>query len=366
MWAILCYTMFIFKNNFYIFNRRNQMDANIFGNRFYGNRIPAWHAIGHVSQIDQSATDALTAIGGGHIVEKYPNYAYIDGKFIPTGDFVLTRLELPDDNRKRFFGHVSERYNVLGSLEVAELFDDAVSQPCETIGFLGRGERMFLTWKMPSIFVKETDEVQTYGFVATGFDSLLGTALYLTTIRVVCQNTWSAAIAKGDTEKERGKGRIWSGKHVSGNMKRDLGAWMGHIQKNTLRKNEQVASLFDLLATRPLQEEKEVYRLLFSAFPDPSPLDKENTPRELWMNEQDKIDDIADKASKSRDGILALFSGAGTAIDANYYGLFNATTEWFNWGQGTKKPAEVSIVMGNRSAQMNKMVNVLYNDLIAK
>jgi hypothetical protein len=339
------------------------MNANIFGNRFYGNRSAAWHLIGHVSQVDQGASEALGAIGGGHIVEKFPNYAYIDGQYVPTGDYVLTRLELPDDNQKRFFGHVSARYNVLGSLEVAELFDETVSQPCETIGFLGKGERMFLTWKMPTIFVKEIDEVQTYGFVATGFDSLLGTALYLTTIRVVCQNTWSAAIAKGDTEKERGKGRIWSGKHVSGNMKRDLGAWMGHVQKNALRKNEQVGSLFDLLATRPISEEKEVYRLLFSAFPDPSTLDKENTPRELWGEEQNKIDESADRVSKNRDGIMALFTSAGTAIDASYYGLFNATTEWFNWGQNTKKPAEVSVLMGNRSVQMNKMMGVLRSNI---
>jgi hypothetical protein len=339
------------------------MDANIFGNRFYGNRVPAWHLAGHVSKIDQPAVEALTAIGGGHIVEKYPNFAFIDGVYVPTGDYVLTRLELPDDNQKRFFGHVSERYNVLGSLEVAELFDTKVSQPCETIGFLGKGERMFLTWKMLSIFVKETDEVQTYGFVATGFDSLLGTALYLTTVRVVCENTWNAAISKGDGEKERGKGRIWSGKHVSGNMRRDLGAWMGHVQKNALRKNALVSNLFDNFASHPLAEEKEVYRLLFSAYPDPSPMDKENTPRELWGDEQDKVDTIANNAAKNRDGIFALFSGAGTKIDANYYGLFNATTEWFNWGQSTKKPAEVSILMGNRSMQMSKMVNILQKDI---
>ena len=146
-------------------------------------------------------------------------------------------------------------------------------------------------------------------------------------------------------------------------MKRDLSAWMGHIQRNAVRKNEIVASLFDNLANKPLTEEKEVYKLLFSAYPDPSPLDKENTPQELWGDEQDKVDTMANTASKNRDGILALFSGAGTKIDTNYYGLFNATTEWFNWGQNTKKPAEVSILMGNRAAQMNKMVSVLKTNL---
>jgi hypothetical protein len=303
--------------------------------------------------------ESLTAIGGGHIVEKYPNFAFIGGQYVPTGDFVLTRHELPDDPQKRFFGHVSDHYSVLGSLEVAELFDARVSRPVETLGFLGKGERMFVTWKLPSIFVKEEDEVQTFGFIATGFDSLMGTALYVTTIRVVCQNTWAAAIYQGDHSKEQGKGRVWSGKHTSGNMRRDLGAWMEHVQKNAMKKNAAIADLFANLSNVPLTEEKEVYQLLFAAYPDPRPLDNENTPQELWTDEQGKIDDAAEMSEKTRNGIYALFTGAGTQITPDYYGLFNATTEWFNWGQSTKKPAEVSILMGNRANNMNKMVRTL-------
>jgi len=41
------------------------------------------------------------------------------------------------------------------------------------------------------------------------------------------------------------------------------------------------------------------------------------------------------------------------------WGLFNSITEYENWGRMTKKPAEYSIVMGNRANTMAKAYNVI-------
>lgn len=334
------------------------MSANTFGNRFYGLRDAAWHKLGIVSQIEQCGVEALTAIGGGHVVEKYPNFALINGEYVPTNDFVLMRWPTPDDNQYRKFGHVEDRYAVLSSLEAVELFDQKVGKPVETLGFLGNGERMFLTWELPTIEVVKDDVVKLYAFLALGFDSLMGTILATTTTRVVCENTWRAALSEAQYSGKKNVGVAFSGKHTQKNLKFALGEWMEHVQKRAEKEVGLVESFFKKLAATPLKSDEEVYKLLFQAYPNQDPFNKD-VPDSLRQIEIDKVEDKNEKAQKNRDGIYALFSGAGTAITPDYWGLFNATTEWFNYGQSSKKAVEYSILLGNRAADMNRMAEVL-------
>jgi hypothetical protein len=336
------------------------MSSNIFGNRFYGNRYPAWHKLGIVSEKDQNAVDALTAIGGGYWTEKRPIVVMLNGKQVETGDFAIVRSPLPDDPQERVFGYTTERYQMLQPLELCEMFDDAVSRPVETLGMLGKGERLFLTWKMPKIEVVKDDEIQTYGFVAMGLDGVIGTSLNVVTTRVVCQNTWVAAIQEASSTHERGKGRIYSGKHTV-SMNAELREWMKYVQKRAEEKVRLTESFFSLLVNKPIKNDAEVVSLLNAAYPDPEPLSLDAyIPDALRGKKERKIEDEREQAQKNRDGIYALFSGAGTSISPDYYGLFNASTEWFNWGQGTKKPAELSVMMGTRAQKMNAMAEVLF------
>lgn len=339
------------------------MSANIFGQRFYGNRFPAWHGLGVVSEKDQSAVDALTAIGGGYWFEKRPVTVMLNGVATETGDWAIVRSPLPDDPNEKVFGYATDRYNILQPLEAAEMFDEKVAEPIETLGMLGKGERMFMTWKMPKFEVVKNDEVQTYGFVAIGFDAVMGASLNVVTTRVVCQNTWMAAIHEAENTKERGKGRIYSGKHTSKNMQRELAEWMGYVQKEAMRQVELTESFFKRLAATPITEEQEVYKLLFAAYPDPEPLASDAyIPDALRRGKEEKIEAEKEIAERNRNGIFSLFAGQGTAITNDYWGLFNATTEYFNYGQMEKKPAHLSILMGNRANNMNRMAEVLaYN-----
>lgn len=338
------------------------MAHNIFGGRFYGNRVPAWHKLGVVSEKDQNAVEALTAIGGGYWFEKRPVTVMLNGNPTETGDWAIVRSPLPDDAEERVFGYTTDRYELLQPLDACELFDAKVKQPVETMGMLGKGERMFITWKMPSFDVVSGDAVNTYGFVALGFDAVMGSSLNVVTTRVVCQNTWMAAIREAEASKERGKGRIYSGKHTK-NMKFELGEWMGYVQAEAERQVAMTKDFFGRLAQTPLSEEKEVYRLLFAAFPDPEPLsDTAYIPDALRGKKNDKIEADKELAERNRAGIASLFFGQGTQITPDYWGLFNATTEYFNYGQVEKKPAALSILMGNRAANMNNMAEVLnYN-----
>lgn len=338
------------------------MAHNIFGNRFYGNREPAWHGLGVVSEKEQSGVDSLSALGGGYWIEKRPVTVNLNNIPTETGDFAIVRSALPDDPQERVFGYTTDRYNILQPLEAVELFDAKVGEPVETLGMLGKGERLFLTWKLPETEVVKDDVVQWYGFVAIGFDGIMGASLNVVTTRVVCQNTWTAAIAEAMREKKSNKGRIYAGKHTSKNMKFELGEWMNHVQGSAKKQVELTNSFFKQLAKVPLTEEKEVYRLLFSAYPDPQPV-PEDYPEKLRASKEEKLELEKKLMTQYREGIYSLFSGQGTAITNDYWGLFNATTEYFNYGQMEKKPANLSIMLGQRATRMNQMAEVLLHDI---
>lgn len=321
------------------------MAHNLFGNRFYGHRQPAWHKLGLVTQEDMSGVDALTALGGGYYFEKRPVTVLMNGQMSETGDYALIRSAVVDDPMERNFGYVTKRYNIIQPLEICEIFDQNVNKPVETLGMLGKGERLFLTWELPTIDVKG-DEVKQYGFTAIGYDAKFGYSLYVTNTRVVCQNTWNAAVSSEDN-------RLFAGKHNSTKVGRDLAIWMEHAQNSAQMKSLEYAGVFNKMAETPLTEKEEVYNMLFGIFPDPKPLPADY-PNKLRDEKQTVIDEQAEKAEEIRNGIFGLFDGQGTAITGDVWGLWNATTEYFNWGQASKKPVEYSIMLGNRANQMNK------------
>jgi phage/plasmid-like protein (TIGR03299 family) len=335
------------------------MAHNLFGERFYGNRIPAWHRLGIVSQQDESAIDVLKQLGD-YTIEKRPVFVTLNGQNQETGDFALIRSATKEDQKEVNFGYCTKQYAVMQPKEIAEIFDDSVKQPVETMGMLGSGEKLFLTWKLPDIDVKSDDKVQTYGFVASGYDGKFGSSLSVVTTRVVCQNTFNIAINEGESQKynDTGKGKVWSGRHNSSNMKRDLSIWMEHVQEKALRKSEEIKESLEAMALYSIGSTTQLADILFSVYNDPQPLPADY-PSKLRDEKQEKIDMLAEKARNDRYLVEELFNGAGTQIDNTMWGLFNSITEYENWGRMTKKPAEYSIVMGNRANTMAKAYNVI-------
>lgn len=334
------------------------MSDGIFGNRFLGHRDAAWHAKGIVSQEPLTAEEALVQIGGVYI-EKKPHMVTLNGVNTQVG-FDLVRSATPDDPTERMFGYTTEKYNVLQPLDFAMIFDEKVNQPVETIGFLGKGERMFLTWKLPSFDVATGDEVQLYGFLPLGFDGKMGASINVVTVRVVCQNTWRAAIMEAENSKVAGRGVIWTGRHTSPNLVRDLGAWMEHVQSRAEQQTNMLRSFFGKLVATPLTD-GDVYSALFKVYPDPAKVG--DVPNSLRKIREDERDAKANSISRIRDGIFATWSGRGTAITPNAWGLFNATTEYMNFGLPSKKSTNESVLIGDRSKLMDSMALYL-NDMV--
>ena len=324
---------------------------------FYSLREVAWHKLGIVSQEPKSAQEALDAIGGGYYVEKRPIFVYVNDKNQEVGDYALVRSAIQEDPKEYIFGYVSKEYNVLNPLNIVISFDENVRVPVETIGFLGNGEKMFLTWNLPKIFVGEKkDEVDCYGFVACGYDGRFGASLYTTFTRVVCQNTFNFAVQVAESKFSKG-GKMWAGRHNSTNLERDLGIWMEHVQEQAIQKQIESASSFDAMAGFSFNDEEEVDEILGIIYPDPNPIPVD-WPKKLRAEREEKNESILEKSLRDRQLVKSIFDGEGTAIDATAWGLFNAVTEYENWGRATRKPAEYSIMLGGRGQTMNVAYNV--------
>jgi hypothetical protein len=341
------------------------MPSNIMENRmFYSLNKPAWHSLGTVSSEPMGAFRVLTEhLGGGFETYLRPVTFLINGEnqLDETG-YAIVRGGTNQDPNEVKFGYCTENFHLLQPREVAECWDENVNLPVETMAFLGQGEDMFISTKMPSFEVVAGDPVDMYLIVRGGFDGMHGFSLFTATVRPVCWNTITLAQnwAKANTDGQ-GRGEIWTGKHVNHNLLRDLGYWMKHVVGYYEQESALVQGFFRKLAAMPVSN-TEAQGLLEVVYPSKGNVDF--WPSELRGSKDLDISSKNESQAEIRDGIYGLFAGAGTAITPDGWGLMNATSEYFCHVQPSKKPVASSVMFGNRAKNITRMVNTLKRQLV--
>lgn len=95
-------------------------------------------------------------------------------------------------------GNVKSKYTVVQNIDAFNFFDKAIGRDkaiWQTAGVFGKGERVFVSAKLPdNILVNGSDPVETYLVFTNAHDGSSGVKILFTPIRVVCQNTLNAAI----------------------------------------------------------------------------------------------------------------------------------------------------------------------------
>lgn len=336
------------------------MPANIHGKMVYSFEKPMWHNIVEPSQVPETAESILTnRFGGGYVIHLRPVTVELNAEQVETGDFAIVRGKTPFEDTERVFGYCTDRFHPLQPIEIAKSFDENVKEYAETMAFLGHGEDMFISWKMPSFDVKVGDGVEMYGIVRSGFDTLNGTRLFTSIYRPVCSNTITLAEGWAKQHSDgKGTGAIWRGKGVNKNLLRDLGYWMAHVQTNALREATALQSLFGRLAGIPIVHDSQAKDILKQAYPNAGNV-AQYYPKELRTDKEQTTAEFNEKQEGIRDGIFELFSGAGTAITPDYWGMLNATSEYFCHVQPSKRPIAESVMFGGRAKNILQMVNVL-------
>ena len=152
----------------------------------------AWHGLGQIVEKAMTSEEAIKLANLDYNVDKRPAYMEIDGQYIQVPKKNVTYRT--DTNEA--FGIVGDRYHIVQNTEAFEFFDAIVGENeaiFETAGCLKRGEVVFITAKLPSYIAVKDDVIDQYLILSSSHDGSRGIQVMFSPIRVVCNNTLSAA-----------------------------------------------------------------------------------------------------------------------------------------------------------------------------
>jgi phage/plasmid-like protein (TIGR03299 family) len=163
---------------------------------FFSVKEKAWHGLGQIIDQYPTSTEALKFAGLDYEVVKRPNIHRLDDgtEMISDNSFYSYRT----DTGAILGDKLGSDYEVVQNVEAFSFFDSIMGGDgiqYETAGALGKGERIFITAKLPDyIKVGNNDLIEQYLFLTTSHDGYGSITAAFTPVRVVCQNTLNAAL----------------------------------------------------------------------------------------------------------------------------------------------------------------------------
>jgi len=160
---------------------------------FSGNGVVPWHGIGAILKGVPNSEEAIKAAKLEWMVEQVPVYSHKNWAE-PIPNFVANVRS--DTNE--VLGIVSDRYCVAQNKAVFDFADTLINSnkvKCtfETAGSLFNGRRVFMLVNMPKGRIVG-DDYQPYLCLSNAHDGSACLQVFLTGIRVVCNNTLTAAL----------------------------------------------------------------------------------------------------------------------------------------------------------------------------
>ncbi len=165
---------------------------------FYGKR--PWHGKGTELSQPATAKEALQAGGLDWEVDFAPLRTDEDPPSPVIRRVAVVRTDRQPGDWRRVLGVVHREFHPLQNREGVRIFDTLLGHGkaiYHTGGYLGNGEVIWLLARLPEeIRVREDDIVEPYVLLTNSHDGSVAIDFRLTTVRVVCQNTLSLALAK--------------------------------------------------------------------------------------------------------------------------------------------------------------------------
>ncbi len=275
-------------------------------NPFYGSRQPAWHGLGTVLDGQLTSEQALTAAHLDWTVNLEACRSE-HGIIIPHA-YATVRTDLDTSDNRRFLGVVGKRYNPIQNSEAFRLADalvDASGARFETAGSLRNGRIVWMLAQLPEPQAVKGDRLANYLLLRTSHDGTASLECLLTSIRVVCWNTLTAALGRS---RNRVKVRHTASARVNiAEARRILGIASQHFDEH----RERLGKLADVKIDTRFAE-----AFASAMFPDKD--DQNNT-----------------RARNARHEIASLYGGRQVgadhdAVEGTAYGLYNAFTEYLD------------------------------------
>jgi phage/plasmid-like protein (TIGR03299 family) len=174
---------------------------------FFSVNKKAWHGLGQIVEQYPTSKEAMQFAGLDYFVEKRPLFTNslanaLSG--IDTG-IAFPKIGVPNffatarTDNNAILGVVGKDYEVVQNVDAFTFFDAIVGDGdgilYETAGALGKGERIFITAKLPGyIRVGREDLIEQYLFLTTSHDGFGSITAAFTPTRIVCNNTLNAAM----------------------------------------------------------------------------------------------------------------------------------------------------------------------------
>ncbi|HEX8356885.1 MAG TPA: DUF932 domain-containing protein, partial [Segetibacter sp.] len=169
---------------------------------FFSVKQKAWHGLGQIVEDYPTSKEAIIFAGLDYEVIKAdlfttsfnPDGQAVDNTKKITSHFSTIRKDTGD-----VLGVVGGKYEVVQNKTAFTFFDSLVTSDSgikyETAGALGKGERVFITAKMPDVIkVGRKDVIEEYIFLTTSHDSSGSIMAAFTPVRIVCNNTLNMAL----------------------------------------------------------------------------------------------------------------------------------------------------------------------------
>ena len=173
---------------------------------FFSVKEKAWHRLGQIVEGYPTSKEALQYAGLDYRVEKRKMFTFDNDNEAANEDtgIKIPEIEVPDfyatmrTDNETVLGVVGKDYEVVQNTDAFSFFDAIVGGDgiqYETAGALGKGERIFITAKLPNyIKVGNDDLIEKYLFLTTSHDGAGSIMAAFTPVRVVCNNTLNAAL----------------------------------------------------------------------------------------------------------------------------------------------------------------------------
>jgi phage/plasmid-like protein (TIGR03299 family) len=174
---------------------------------FFSVKEKAWHGLGQIVDQYPTSAEAIKYAGLDYEVIKSPLFTYQRDETIGDNGEVVEGSQMPVPNHfatvrtdnHAVLGVVGKDYEIVQNVNAFEFFDAIVGGGdgilYETAGALGKGERIFITAKLPGyIRVGKQDMIEQYLFLTTSHDGFGSITAAFTPIRIVCNNTLNAAM----------------------------------------------------------------------------------------------------------------------------------------------------------------------------
>jgi phage/plasmid-like protein (TIGR03299 family) len=178
-----------------------ELDSNGQASMFFTGDVP-WHSLGRRLQKPATAAEAMEAARLDYKVVKKPLKAIINGRHhadVPNA-YATVRTDT-----NIVLGVVGSRYKAVQNKDAFNFFDPLVDRDeaiYETAGVLGQGQKTWLLAKLPD-YIRvgpKGDPIGKYILLYNSHDGSSHIVCKLTAIRIVCNNTLTAALSGADAE----------------------------------------------------------------------------------------------------------------------------------------------------------------------